>query len=194
MQVLIATHNPKKLAELRRILLPLGHEAVLLPNLPDVEETGATFAENARLKAAAGCAFSGLPCVGDDSGLCVDALGGAPGVYSARYAGEHGNDGANVRKLLHEMRDVPAQRRKARFICAICCLFPDGREIALERACEGSIALAPAGEGGFGYDPVFLPDAYPGRTMAQLDAAEKDAVSHRGRALAALCADSYLKT
>lgn len=186
MQITIATHNAKKLDELRRILLPLGFDVVFSPDLPDVEETGATFAENARLKASAGCATSGLPCVGDDSGLCVDALDGAPGVFSARYAGEHGNDGANIVKLLEAMRNISPKQRTARFICAACCVFPDGREVAVQGSCEGSIAPAPAGEGGFGYDPVFLPKDYPGKTMAMLDPAEKDGISHRGKALTAL--------
>lgn len=182
MNIVLATHNAKKRAELARILAPLGHTLVDLP-LSDVEETGLTFEENARLKAESGCRESGLPCVGDDSGLCVDALNGAPGVYSARFAGEHGNDGANIAKLLNELRDVPEQDRTARFVCAVCCIFPDGQEITLRGTCEGNIAFAPAGTGGFGYDPVFLPDDIPGLTMAQLNAEQKDSISHRGRAL-----------
>ncbi|MDR1465576.1 MAG: RdgB/HAM1 family non-canonical purine NTP pyrophosphatase [Oscillospiraceae bacterium] len=183
---LIATHNRKKRDELQRILAPLGYVVRMNERLPEVEETGATFAENARLKAAAGCAFAGLPCMGDDSGLCVDALDGAPGIFSARFAGGHGDDSANIRKLLDLLRDVPEARRGARFVSAVCCVFPDGREITVRGVCEGQIALTPAGTGGFGYDPVFLPASCPGRTMAQLSAAEKDAVSHRGRALEAL--------
>jgi len=180
MDIVIATHNTKKRAELARILQPLGHH-ILDIALPDVEETGSTFAQNARLKAVAGCAASGLPCIADDSGLCVDALNGEPGVYSARYAGEHGNDVANNAKLLTSMHDKT--ERTARFTCAICCIFPDGREITARGTCEGSIAREPAGESGFGYDPLFLPAQTPGQTMAQLAAQQKDAISHRGRAL-----------
>jgi len=185
MTLVLATHNTKKRAELARILAPLGHTLADLP-LSDVEETGLTFEENARLKAESGCRETGLPCVGDDSGLCVDALDGAPGVFSARFAGEHGNDEANILKLLDMLRDVPEARRAARFVCAVCCIFPNGREITLRGTCEGKIAFAPAGESGFGYDPVFLPDDAPGRTMAQLSPEMKDILSHRGRALALL--------
>jgi len=182
MTLVLATHNPKKRLELARILAPLGH-TLADPPLSDVDETGLTFEENARLKALSGCRETGLPCVGDDSGLCVDALGGAPGVYSARFAGEHGNDAANIAKLLDLLRGVPGESRTARFVCAVCCLFPDGREIALRAACEGKIAFEPAGTGGFGYDPVFLPAEAPGLTMAQLSPGVKDTLSHRGRAL-----------
>jgi len=185
MTLVLATHNPKKRIELARILAPLGHTLADVP-LSDVEETGLTFEENARLKAASGCRESGLPCVGDDSGLCVDALDGAPGVYSARYAGIHGDDRANIAKLLHELKNVPVQLRRARFVCAVCCLFPDGREITLRGTCEGRIAFEPAGESGFGYDPVFLPEDVPGHTMAQLAPEVKDQLSHRGRALSLL--------
>ena len=185
MEFLLATHNAKKRVELARMLAPLGFSLGDVP-LSDVEETGTTFAENARLKAASGCEESGLPCIGDDSGLCVDALNGEPGVYSARYAGEHGNDGANINKLLEAMQGVPESERTARFVCAVYCVFPDGTEINVQGTCEGKIALIPAGEGGFGYDPVFLPDEVPGYTMAQLSAAQKDEISHRGRAIALL--------
>ncbi|MCL2300861.1 MAG: RdgB/HAM1 family non-canonical purine NTP pyrophosphatase [Firmicutes bacterium] len=185
MKLVLATHNQKKRAELARILAPLGHDLTDTP-LSDVEETGLTFEENARLKAVSGCRESGLPCVGDDSGLCVDSLSGAPGVYSARFAGEHGNDRANIAKLLDMLKDVPEEARAARFVCAVCCVFPDGQEITLRGACEGRIAFEPAGAGGFGYDPVFLPAEAPGLTMAQLSPEIKDKLSHRGRALALL--------
>ena len=184
---LLASHNVKKRAELERILSPLGitvqtaEEAGIA--LTDVEETGETFAENAVLKAESGCRESGMPCVADDSGLEVDALDGAPGVYSARYAGEHGNDGKNMAKLLDALRDVPQAQRTARFVCTACCMFPDGRQILTRGVCEGTIAFAASGDGGFGYDPVFLPLEADGRTMAQLSDAEKDAISHRRRAL-----------
>jgi len=185
MTLVLATHNAKKRAELARILAPLEHDLADMP-LSDVEETGLTFEENARLKAASGCRETGLPCVGDDSGLCVDALDGAPGVFSARFAGEHGNDAANIAKLLGMLRDVPEERRTARFVCSICCIFPDGRELTLRAACEGKIAFERAGTGGFGYDPVFLPDDAPGLSMAQLPPELKDKLSHRGKALALL--------
>ena len=185
MKLVLATHNQKKRAELARILAPLGHTLADVP-LSDVEETGLTFEENARLKAVSGCRESGLPCVGDDSGLCVDALGAAPGVFSARFAGEHGNDQANNARLLRLMKDVPQEARTARFVCAICCIFPDGRELTLRGTCEGKIAFEPVGTGGFGYDPLFLPEEAPGLTMAQLPPEIKDKLSHRGRALALL--------
>ena len=181
-EFVVATHNQKKRDELRRILEPLGFHLADVP-LPDVEETGVTFLENARLKAIAGCRASGRPCIGDDSGLCVDALNGEPGVLSARYAGEHGDDDANTHKLLTAMHTIEAEKRSARFICVLCCRFPDGREINVQGACEGKIAAVPAGENGFGYDPVFLPGEVPGFTMAQLSAAQKDEISHRGRAI-----------
>lgn len=185
MDFLIATHNMKKRAELERILSPLGvrvrtaEEAGV--DLTDVEETGETFEENAYLKAASGCKESGMACVADDSGLMVDALGGAPGVYSARYAGVHGDDAANNNKLLENLKDVPDEKRTARFVSVVCCVFPDGKTIYARGECEGFIGHAPRGDGGFGYDPLFLlPD---GRCFGEMDAAAKDAVSHRGNAL-----------
>ncbi|MCL2508418.1 MAG: RdgB/HAM1 family non-canonical purine NTP pyrophosphatase [Oscillospiraceae bacterium] len=193
MKFVIATHNMKKRDELRRILSPLGIDAVLAEEmgleLSDVDEAGVTFEENALLKAESGCRETGLPCVADDSGLCVDALGGAPGVYSARYAGEHGNDPKNIEKLLFEMRDVPCDKRTARFVCAACCAFPDGRAVTVRGTCEGEIALEPKGTGGFGYDPVFVPRMGGGRTMAELSAQDKDAISHRRKALEALASE-----
>ncbi len=190
MNFLLATHNQKKRAELERILAPLGVQVLTAEQagveLTDVEETGETFRENAILKAESGCRESGMPCVADDSGLEVDALNGAPGVYSARYAGEHGNDDKNIDKLLHALRDVPQQARTARFVCTACCAFPDGTQILARGECTGSIAFARSGSGGFGYDPVFVPDEAGGRSMATLTDAEKDAISHRRRALEAL--------
>jgi len=183
MDIVIATHNAKKRAELARILGPLGYNIVDAA-LPEVDETGSTFEENARLKARSGSRASGLICIADDSGLCVDALNGDPGVDSAIYAGEHGNDAANTAKLLRLLQNI--NQRTARFVCVICCIFPDGREIFARGTCEGRIACEPAGEGGFGYDPVFLPDEASGHSMAQLSAAQKDKTSHRGRALAQL--------
>ena len=184
---LLATHNQKKRAELARILAPLGIQVMTAEQahvtLTDVEETGETFRENAILKAVSGCRESGLPCVADDSGLEVDALDGAPGVYSARYAGEHGNDGRNIEKLLHALRDVPQDARTARFVCTVCCAFPDGTQLLTRGECPGSIAFGCSGSGGFGYDPVFVPDEADGRSMAMLTDSEKDAISHRRRAL-----------
>ena len=185
--MLLASHNPKKLVELQRILTPLGFTVVtdreVGLSLTDVEETGTTFAENALLKAKAGCAESGMICVADDSGLCVDALGGAPGVYSARFAGEHGNDDKNIDKLLNILHGLSPDKRTARFVSAVCCVFPNGDVVTAEGVCEGVIATERHGTGGFGYDPVFM---VGDRSFAEFTAAEKDAVSHRGRALAAL--------
>lgn len=184
MKCIIASHNPHKLEELRRILQPLGMEAVtdrdLGIELPEVEETGTTFEENARLKAVSACEFSGLPAIGDDSGLMVDALGGEPGVYSARYAGENATPQECNDKLLRELADVPMEQRTARFVSVICCVFPDGRELTAEGTCEGAIGFEPKGTNGFGYDPLFL---VGDRSFAELSGEEKDAVSHRGVAL-----------
>jgi XTP/dITP diphosphohydrolase len=187
MRFIIATHNAHKLIEMRRILEPLGIEAVtdldLGISLPEVEETGTTFAENAYIKASAACAFSGLPAIADDSGLMVDALDGAPGVYSARYAGEHGSDQLNNEKLLNALKDVPDEKRGAQFVSAICCVFPDGSVITADGIVRGSIGYAPKGENGFGYDPLFRTIEFPGKTSAEISPAEKDAISHRGKAL-----------
>ena len=187
MTFIIATKNRKKLAELRRILAPLGVDAVCEEEtdfqFPEVEETGVTFAENALLKARSVAGISGLPAVADDSGLCVDALDGAPGVYSARYAGAHGDDKANNTLLLQNLAGLPEEKRTAHFVSAVAVVFPDGREFTVEGRCSGRIGFEKRGEGGFGYDPLF----YVGdKSFAELTAAEKDAISHRGRALAAL--------
>lgn len=186
MRYIVATHNNKKLNELSRILVPLGIEAVtdrdLGLSLPEVEENGATFEENAFLKADSACRATGLPAIADDSGLCVDALDGAPGLYSARFAGEGATDAEKIEKLLTALEDVPEEKRTARFVSAICCVFPDGKTLYARGECEGTIAFAPSGEGGFGYDPVFVTD---GNSFAQMTAEEKDAVSHRGRSLRA---------
>ncbi len=187
MKYIIATHNMKKRNELARILGPLGVDILTAEQagveLTDVEETGTTFEENARLKSQSGCKESGMPCIGDDSGLVVDALDGAPGVYSARYAGEHGNDPENIALLLKNLKDVPDEKRTARFVCTICCTYPDGREIVVNGTCEGKIGYAPKGEGGFGYDPVFM---VGDKSFAELTGEEKDKISHRGNALKAL--------
>lgn len=180
MTFVIATHNPGKLRELERILKPLRIAAVTA-DLDEVEETGTTFAENAFLKADAACRRTGMPAVADDSGLMVDALGGAPGVYSARYAGPGATDRDRIEKLLGNLKGVPGEKRTARFVCAVCCVFPDGTRIEAGGECPGRIAFAPQGKGGFGYDPVFLIGK---KSFAELNSEEKDRISHRGRALA----------
>lgn len=183
MRFVLATHNPGKLREMGEILKDLGIEVVSPKDLGitvDVEETGTTFAENAMLKAKAVCQAAGLPAIADDSGLCVDALNGAPGVYSARYGGEGLDDKGRYLLLLSSLRGAPT--RAAHFACAVACAFPNGDTLTAEGRCDGSIAYAPLGEGGFGYDPVFLlPEK--GKTFGQLSQEEKSAVSHRGRAL-----------
>lgn len=184
MKYVIATHNAHKLIELQRILEPLGIEAVtdrdLGTELPEVDETGTIFAENAYLKAASACESTGLPAIADDSGLVVDALGGRPGVYSARYGGEEATDDDRNVLLLEEMKDIPKGQRSARFVSSVCCVFPNGDFLRAEGTFEGEIAYAPSGENGFGYDPIFL---VGDRTSAEMSPAEKDAVSHRGNAL-----------
>lgn len=181
----IASNNPKKVNELNRILNPIGITAKTAKemgvSLDDVEETGTTFVENARLKARAANKRTGLPCIADDSGLMVDALNGAPGVYSARYSGEGANDEKNNQKLLKEMENVPVTQRTAKFVCVICCVLDDGKEIVAHGECVGRIGYQPVGEGGFGYDPLFL--TQDGRSYAQLTAEEKDKISHRGNAV-----------
>jgi XTP/dITP diphosphohydrolase len=156
-----------------------------LPEFPEVPETGATFAENALLKAREAVRHTGLPAVADDSGLTVDALNGMPGVLSARWSGRHGDDAANTALLLGQLADVPDGRRGAAFVCAAAVVTPDGAERVLERSWRGQVVREGRGSNGFGYDPVFLPDGLE-RTAAELTAAEKDARSHRGQAFAAL--------
>lgn len=182
-EFLIATHNMKKRDELYRILSPLGIDVKTSDQLgieiTDVEETGETFYENAFLKAQSGCLESGMPCVADDSGLAVDYLVGAPGVYSARFAGCHGDDEANNKKLLKLMQDVPVEERTGRYVSVVCCVFPNGDVLSAKGTCEGYIGFEPRGTGGFGYDPLFVMGE---KTMAELTAEEKDAISHRGEA------------
>ena len=185
MKLVLASKNQKKLKELRDILSAQGVEVVSEAEVGvdvDVEETGTTFAENAYLKAHAVMEATGLPAVADDSGLCVDALNGAPGVYSARYGGPELDDVGRYRLLLENMRGQ--LDRRCKFVSAICCCFPDGSKVEAEGACAGTLAYAPRGEDGFGYDPIFfLPEQK--KTFAQLTAEEKNAISHRGKALAA---------
>lgn len=191
----LATHNPGKLKEMGAILAQFGVEVVSPKDLGltvDVEETGTTFAENAMLKAKAICAAAKLPAIADDSGLCVDALNGGPGVYSARYGGEGLDDRGRYLLLLNNMRGQTT--RAAHFACAIACAFPNGDTLTAEGRCDGTIAFAPMGEGGFGYDPVFfVPEK--AKTFGQLTAEEKSAISHRGRALESFVGklETYLK-
>jgi XTP/dITP diphosphohydrolase len=152
------------------------------PDLVDVDETGSTFEENSLLKARYTCQATGLPAIADDSGLCVDALNGAPGIFSARWAGEHGNDQANLEKVLDQLKDVPDEKRTARFMCVASLVLPDGREQVAEGRFEGHILHAPVGENGFGYDPIFQPLGLS-ISSAQMSAEEKDLVSHRGKSL-----------
>lgn len=184
-RVVLATHNRHKVTEVRRILDGVSVELVsgLDIGLPDVEETGDTFTANALLKARACAAATGLPAVADDSGLVVDTLGGAPGVHSARYAGSHGDDDANLQLVLHRLGD--ATQRTGRFVCVAALVTPEGREVVETGAMEGVITDAPSGDGGFGYDPIFI-TAGQNRTNAELTPAEKDAISHRGAAFRAL--------
>lgn len=184
MKVLAATNNEHKVREFRQILSPLGYETVTPRELGiklDPEENGTTFEENAVIKAEAFAKEAGIPVIADDSGLETDFLDGGPGVYSARYA--QGSDKDRVNKLLEVMKET--ENRGARFVSAVAMIFPDGRKICVRGECEGVIAKSPAGENGFGYDPVFFVNQF-GKTFAQLSADEKNSISHRGRALAAL--------
>lgn len=191
----LASHNPGKIREMSEILDKFGVEVVTPKELGitvDVEETGTTFAENAMLKAKAICDIAKLPAIADDSGLCVDALNGGPGVYSARYGGEELDDKGRYMLLLNTMRGQTT--RAAHFTCSIACAFPNGDTLTAEGECHGTIAFAPMGEGGFGYDPVFfIPELK--KTFGQLTAEEKSTISHRGRALAAFTEklSAYLK-
>lgn len=184
MDFILATNNMKKLAEMQRILSPLGINVVtakmLGKQLEDVEEDGKTFEDNAKLKARAACKEMNMPAIADDSGLCVDYLNGAPGIFSARFAGEHGNDEKNNDLLLEKLDGVPLEKRTAHYVCAICCTFPDGREIVVRGECNGVIGFERDGHEGFGYDPLFLVD---GKAFGRYTAEEKDKISHRGNAL-----------
>ena len=186
MKLLLATRNAKKLVELQRILG--GVSLVGLDDVPayeEVPESGLTFADNALIKAREGAARTGLPTVADDSGLAVDALNGMPGVFSARWAGRHGDDAANLELLLAQITDVPDSLRGAAFVCSAALVLPDGREWTVEGDMRGRLVRSPRGTGGFGYDPIFVADGQT-RTNAELSPAEKDAISHRGKAFRAL--------
>ena len=196
MKLLLATRNRKKLVELRRVLETAAPHVELLglddvPTYPEAPETGLTFEENALLKAREAVQFTGLPSVGDDSGLAVDALNGMPGVFSARWSGlpsgAPDRDGANLRLVLAQLGDVPDPHLGAAFVCAAALVHPDGREEVLRGEMRGHLIRAPRGEGGFGYDPIFVADGYS-QTTAELSPDEKDAISHRGKAFRALAA------
>ncbi|MFC8296508.1 RdgB/HAM1 family non-canonical purine NTP pyrophosphatase [Micromonospora orduensis] len=188
-KVLLATRNQKKLVELQRILdAALGAHQVALLGLDDVEdypelpESGLTFGENALIKAREGCRRTGLPTIADDSGLAVDALNGMPGVLSARWAGKHGDDRANLELVLDQIADLPDDQRAASFVCTVALVLPGGKEHLVDGRQSGRLLRTPRGDGGFGYDPIFLGDGQD-RTNAELTPAEKDAISHRGKAL-----------
>lgn len=188
-RILLASRNAKKLAELRRILAPelpaievLGLDDV--PTYAEVPETGATFADNALIKAREGFTHTGLPTVADDSGLATEAMNGMPGVLSARWCGRHGDDEANLRLLLGQLADTPDERLGAAFLCAVALVDAAG-EVVVDGRMPGRLVREPRGANGFGYDPIFVPDGYE-QTSAELDAERKDAISHRGQALRAL--------
>jgi XTP/dITP diphosphohydrolase len=188
MQIVLATRNQHKAVELERILLELDLQFELLtvdkfPNAPEVEETENTFQGNALLKARALCDFTGLPAIADDSGICIDALAGSPGVLSARWSGATENiDQANVDLVLAQTAEVPDGQRGAQFQCAAVAVFPDGTEFVSVGSMSGSLLRAPRGSNGFGYDPIFVPDGFT-KTTAEMSASDKDEISHRGIAL-----------
>ena len=190
-KLLLATRNKGKIEEFRRILEEIAPGEIELvgldqfPDLPDVEETGSTFEENALLKARQMSAATGLPAIADDSGLCVDALGGDPGIFSARWSGVHGDDEANLLKVLDQMKDVKGDDRSAYFICVAALALVDGKSHCEEGRFLGRLLDHPVGENGFGYDPIFSPLGYS-ISSAQMSAEEKDAISHRGKALRAI--------
>ncbi len=188
MDVVIASKNEGKIGEVTRIMegFPIRwHTWREMESWPELVEDGETFLENAMIKARTLSEETGRPALADDSGLVVDVLGGAPGIYSARYGGEEGNDALNITRLLSEMRGVPPELRTARFICWVVLFFPGGEHVDTSGKCEGGITFKPRGSAGFGYDPVFKPSGY-GRTFAEMGPDEKNALSHRGRALEAL--------
>ena len=184
MKFILATKNLKKLNELQRILKPLGHDVIserdLSKPLPEVVEDADTFEGNALKKARSAMRFTGLAAIADDSGLCVDYLDGAPGVYSARYAGEGQNDDENNKKLLNALSGLPKEKRTARFVSSVAVVFEDGTEFTVRGTCEGYIGYEPEGQNGFGYDPLFIGEK---GCFGNLTDAEKDSISHRGKAL-----------
>jgi XTP/dITP diphosphohydrolase len=195
MRVVLATRNPHKVEEMQRILAESGLDVELLgidafTDVPEVAETGATFNENALLKARAVAEATGVIAVADDSGLCIDAMNGMPGILSARWSGGHG-DLANLELVLAQLADVPDERRTAHFACAAAVAVPGGDQHVVMGRLDGVVIREPRGSNGFGYDPIFVPEETPGRTSAEISDDEKDAISHRGRALRALT--PYLK-
>jgi len=190
-KLLLATRNQGKVEEFRRILNAIAPDEIELlglgafPEVSDVEETGETFEANALLKAVQMSKETGLPAIADDSGLCVDALDGAPGIYSARWSGEHGNDQANNLKVLDQLKEFSGSERSAHFTCVAALALPDGRTHTEEGRFEGRILNSPMGEYGFGYDPIFAPDGFE-MSSAQMSPEQKDAISHRGKALRAI--------
>ncbi len=188
-RVVLATRNEGKVPEIRHILEESGAAVDLVSlasfDVPDVKETGLTFTENALLKARAVAQATGLPAIADDSGISVDAMNGMPGVFSGRWSGRHGDDAANLALLLAQLSDVPDDHRGAAFVCVAALVMPDGEEVVEEGRVTGRLLRAPRGSGGFGYDPIFVPDGHA-RTTAEMSPAEKNAISHRGRAFAAL--------
>jgi len=193
-KLVLATRNQGKIAEFRRILEELAPGQIELlgvdqfPNLVDVEETGSTFEENSLLKARYTSEATGLPAIADDSGLCIDALNGDPGIFSARWAGSHGDDRANIEKVLEQLKDVPDEQRTAYFICVASLVMPDGRHTVAEGRFQGRILHKPVGQNGFGYDPIFQPLGLS-ISSAEMSAEEKDLVSHRGKSLRAIAPD-----
>ncbi|MER5972108.1 RdgB/HAM1 family non-canonical purine NTP pyrophosphatase [Streptomyces sp. NPDC002055] len=189
-RLILATRNANKVTELRAILAGAGLAVELVgadayPEIPDVKETGVTFAENALLKAHALARATGHPAIADDSGLCVDVLGGAPGILSARWSGRHGDDRANLELLLAQLSDIVDAHRAAHFACAAALALPDGTERVVEGRLHGTLRHAPSGTGGFGYDPILQPEGET-RTCAEMTPEEKNAISHRGKAFRAL--------
>ena len=187
-KVVLATRNTGKIREFRRILDELGSQTIELmglenfPHLSDVDETGSTFTENALLKAETVCQQTGLPAIADDSGLCIDYLNGDPGIYSARWSGVHGNDSANIAKVLEQLAGVGDDLRSAHFTCVAALAMPDGRTATSEGILHGRILRTPVGDHGFGYDPIFLPVG-SAISLAEFEAHAKDAISHRGQSL-----------
>lgn len=192
-KVVLATRNAGKIKEFERLLAEFASDIQVLglndfPDMPDVDETGSTFEENALLKAREVSAFANLPALADDSGLCIDALGGDPGIYSARWSGVHGNDAANIAKVLDQLSEVPAQERTGQFRCVVALHLPDGREVIRQGELAGTIATTPRGSAGFGYDPIFQPDGFD-LTLGEFGHGEKDRISHRGKALRLIAPD-----
>jgi XTP/dITP diphosphohydrolase len=189
-KLVLATHNSGKIQEFQRLLAEFVSDVQVLglkdfPDMPDIAETGKTFIENSLLKAHGICEFTKLPTLADDSGLCIDYLNGDPGVYSARWSGVHGNDAANIEKVLSQLEGVPLSNRSAHFICEVALVFPTGNELTESGKLSGFITLSPRGTAGFGYDPIFQPVGSE-LTLGELAHGEKDKISHRGIAMRAI--------